>query len=102
VQQPTMLYKCPGPHPIHGGFYDTTIVDASEIDKALSEGWYLTTPDAKAAHEAQQAAAATLVADNAAPTREELLQKAVELGLEVNPAWGDKRLGAEIAKKLKA
>jgi hypothetical protein len=56
-----MLYKAPGPEPIHGSFLATTIVDADEegaIDAALAEGWFLTTPEAVEAYEAEKAAIA--------------------------------------------
>lgn len=52
MSNPTMLYKHPGPHPIHDGKFDYTIVDADEpgaIDAATEAGWCLTTAEAKAA-----------------------------------------------------
>lgn len=52
----TMLYRCPGPHQIHGGQFDYVIVDDEQIEAKLDEGWHLTTPEAKAAHEEEQAA----------------------------------------------
>lgn len=74
----TMLYKAPGPHEIHGGRFDYTIVDDGQIEATLAAGWYLTTTEAKAAHEA----ALQEVADNAPPTRDELKRKADELNLQ--------------------
>ena len=59
MRNATMLYKAPGPEPIHGSFLATTIVDADEegaIDAALAEGWFLTTPEAVEAYEAEKAA----------------------------------------------
>jgi hypothetical protein len=64
----TMLYKAPGPYEIHGGRFDYTIVDDDQIEATLAAGWYLTTTEAKAAHEA----ALQDAADNAPPTRDEL------------------------------
>lgn len=61
MRNATMLYKAPGPEPIHGSFLATTIVDADEegaIDAALAEGWFLTTPEAIEAYEAEKAAIA--------------------------------------------
>lgn len=61
MRNATMLYKAPGPEPIHGSFLATTIVDADEegaIDAALAEGWFLTTPEAVEAYEAEKAAIA--------------------------------------------
>jgi len=59
MRNATMLYKAPGPEPIHGSFLATTVVDADEegaIDAALAEGWFLTTPEAIKAYEAEKAA----------------------------------------------
>lgn len=91
----TMLYKYPGQHEIHGGRFDYTIVADKDIDKAMAEGWHLTTPDAKAAHEAAQAAKAN--PENAPPTKEELLERAKQLGIKFDPRWGVERLQEAIA-----
>lgn len=63
MRNPTMVYKAPGPHPIHGGFFDYKIIDADdgdEVEAAQAEGWFFTTPEAyeaeKAAREAKLAA----------------------------------------------
>lgn len=61
MRNATMLYKAPGPEPIHGSYLATTIVDADEegaIDAALAEGWFLTTPEAIKAYEVKKAAIA--------------------------------------------
>ena len=93
---PTMLYKCPGPHDIHGGRFDYVIVDESEIATAQADGWHLTTTEAKAASEKP----ADVPADDAPPTREELEQKARELGIKFDGRTGDKKLAALIAEKV--
>tara|TARA_R110002126_G_scaffold245036_3_gene388283 strand:+ start:612 stop:818 length:207 start_codon:yes stop_codon:yes gene_type:complete len=49
MSNPTMLYRHPGQHELHGSKFDTLIVDADEagsIKAAQSEGWHLTTPEA--------------------------------------------------------
>ena len=51
----TMLYKCPGPHEIHGGRFDYVIVPEVDIPEAQAQGWHLTTTEAKAAHDQAQA-----------------------------------------------
>jgi hypothetical protein len=48
----TMLYKCPGPHEIHGGHFDYVIVPEADIEEAKAQGWHLTTDEARAAREA--------------------------------------------------
>lgn len=58
MRNPTMVYKAPGPHPIHGGFFDYKIIDAddeAEVEAAQAEGWFLTTPEAAEAYEAEKA-----------------------------------------------
>ncbi len=80
MQNATMLYKCPGPHDIHGGKFDHTTVDETEIEEALADGWHLTTTDAKAAHEAS-----TRPDSDAPATRDELKQKADQMGLVYAP-----------------
>lgn len=73
----TMLYQFPGPHEIHGARFDYIIVDDDQIEATLAAGWYLTTPEAKAAHQAAQQVAV----DDAPPTRDEMKRKADDLGL---------------------
>lgn len=70
----TMLYKCPGPHQIHGGNFDYIIVGEDEIEQALVDGWVLTTPEALAARDA-------VPSDGAPVSRDELKRKAAEMGL---------------------
>jgi len=101
----TMLYKCPGPHEIHGGQYDYTIVEDDQIEASLAQGWCLSTPDAKQAHQdlldaqaakrekaAEDAAAKAMADDNKPPTRAELEQMAENLGLPFTARTGDKKL----------
>jgi len=102
---PTMLYKCPGPHAIHGGQFDYTIVEDDQIDASLADGWKLTTPEAKQAHDdalaaqaaererlAEEAASKALADDNKPPTRAELEQMAASLKLPFKPSTSDKKL----------
>jgi hypothetical protein len=56
----TMLYKVGGVHEIHGGRFDTLIVDAGvegAVAAAQAAGWHLNTPEATRASEAAQEAA---------------------------------------------
>lgn len=99
-----MLYKAPGPHEIHGGRFDYTIVPDEEIEQALVDGWYLTTTEAKAAHEEELASKAAVTSgsidDSKPATREELEQKAAELGIPYGPKISDKKLRDLIAATL--
>lgn len=83
---PRMVYRTGGNEEIHGGRFATLIVnDQDELDAALADGWHLTTCEAKAAAEkpatAPASAGPVIPDDNAPPTRDELKQKAAELGL---------------------
>lgn len=101
MKNATMLYKCPGPHEIHGGHFDYTIVDADEegaIDAAKADGWFETTDEAKAA--ADEAKAKREAELNAPPTRAELEAKANELGIKFNDKTSDKKLSDLIAASL--
>jgi hypothetical protein len=93
----TMLYKAPGPHEIHGSRFDYIIVDDDKIEAALADGWYLTTTEAKDAHQA----ALQDAADNAPPTREELKRKADELKLQYPSNIPTERLAAMVDAALK-
>lgn len=88
----TMLYKHPGQHSFDGGTFDYIIVDASDIPKAVADGWRLTTIEALTL-EAD-------VVDNSAPTRAELEQKATELGLKFDGRTSDKKLSLAIDEAL--
>ena len=91
----TMLYRCPGPHEIHGGKFDHITVDDSEIEATIADGWFLTTPEAKDAH-----AASLTEPANTPATRAELEQKAVALGIKFDGRTSDKKLGDLIAATL--
>lgn len=47
MNNPTMLYKHPGIHEMHGDNFDYTITEGSEVESALTQGWYMTTTEAK-------------------------------------------------------
>jgi len=72
MKQPTMVYKHPGKHKIHGSYFDYKIVDISELKKSLEEGWYLTTSEAKNRKE-----------DNS--IRQELEKEAEGMGIKFPP-----------------
>lgn len=87
-----MVYRHPGRYKIHGSTFDYMVVDADteELDDALSNGWYRTTPEALEG----------VPSDDEKPTREELEQKAKELGLSFPSNIGDAKLLARIEEAL--
>lgn len=97
MPDPTMLYKHPGPHEIHGGHFDYIIVDADEegaLEAAIDNGWRLTTGAALELSEHGDI--------DAPPTREELKQKAEELGIEFAKNISDRRLAEMIQAAIQA
>ena len=100
---PRMIYRAGGTEEIHGGRFETRIVhDIDEQDAALLDGWSLTTDAAREAARPAAEPAPAILDDNAPPTRAELEQKAVELGIEFSPRIGDAKLAERIAEKLAA
>lgn len=121
TEYPRMLYQEPGEHELYGRRYAQLIVNSDdEKAEALASGWHLTIGEASAAHDAEKlkATAGSVSGggqageaaggkgdgddDTKPPTREELLAKAKELGIEHHPRLGDEKLAALIAEKLKA
>jgi hypothetical protein len=92
-----MLYKEGGPHKFHGGNFDYIIVDELEVDKALEDGWFLTTPEAK---EAKKTKVIESKIDTDQPTRDELKIKAKELEISFDSKISTKKLGELVSKKL--
>jgi len=94
-QFPKMLYKAGGAEELHGGNFHTFIAqDEQDEAAALADGWHLTTPEAVEASKPQAVADET---SDEPPTRDELEQKAKELGIEFDGRTGDKTLAKKIA-----
>lgn len=107
-----MVFKSPGPEKIHGYQVQYKVVDESEADGYVADGWHLSAVaagEAAAAEQAEQAQIArdeqerAVAAEIAArpPTREELEQKAQELGLTYGPRVSDKKLREMIEVAIK-
>jgi hypothetical protein len=126
---PVHVYRCPGQYTMTDGLsWDCkTANDQDEFDAALQSGWFATLADAglsagdrayvarkiapwrkkrikakkTTAPATAQAKTVQPVDDNAPATREELEQKAVELGIKFDGRTTDKRLGEKISAALK-
>lgn len=94
----TMLYKHPGPHKIHRDMFDYVIVDEDDIDAHLKKGWYLTTPEALKASKGKSKKSAPI--PNSAPSRDEVKQKADELGIDYPNNIPTKKLQKLVEDKL--
>jgi hypothetical protein len=100
---PTILYRVPGAHfGPPGVTYDYLGVNTQEaLEAALADGWHETLVAAMAPPVAAPEPA-PVPSDDAPVTREELEQKAEELGIKVDGRWSDKRLISEIDAKIEA
>ena len=101
---PTMVYRSPGFHRASGGktFDYRGIDDAGALSAALSDGWRLTVEEAIAGVKAQAVIKEVIEAqeaiDDVSPaTRDELEQKAKELGIGFNSRTSDTVLAQRIA-----
>lgn len=91
MEFPRMLYRAGGAWALESGAYSLrTVADEAEFDAATAEGWHL---DQYAARDAAEAEAA----ESEPPTRDELQQKADELGIKVDGRWSDRKLAEVIA-----
>jgi len=101
---PDMVYRTPGPHRAQNGgtFGYLGVNDADEMQAALADGWYRTVDAAFAALEAEAVIEEVAEAiDNVSPaTREELEQKARELGIGFNARTTDAVLAQRIAERV--
>ena len=99
---PTIVYRSPGPH--HGEFgrtYESKgIADAAGLAAALASGWHCSIPDA--CRPPQPAAPAAVPDDDAPPTRRELEEQAMALGLKFDGRTSDRKLSQAIADAMKA
>ena len=106
---PTIVYRCPGdrPGPPHTTFKSVGVADKKAFDQALADGWFATLPEAAEAYLNPAPDRVAIVvepepADNAPPTRDEMLAKAAEIGLTVDKRWSDKTLANKIIEALEA
>jgi hypothetical protein len=107
MEFPLALYKQPGSDiATDGGRFGYRVAaDETELQAFQADGWHLTSPEAKAAFEAAQAAAAAAALAaisnaEAPPTRAELEQKALELGLKFDGRTSDRKLRDMVAAAL--
>lgn len=96
MKYPTMVYRCPGPHQRKGGTFDTRGVKSQEeLEAALKDGWFETLPEA-----IEGKASLKELPPETPPTREELEQKAKELGISFAPNIKDATLAKKISDTL--
>jgi hypothetical protein len=109
VSKKIAVYRSPGPHfGPPGKTYDCKGVEPEELDAALLDGWHesflaaLGLEPVDAAAVEVQPDADPESADDAPPTRAEMLQQANLLGIKVDRRWNDETLLAKINAAMAA
>jgi hypothetical protein len=101
MEFPSMVYKVPGKHVRPHGTYDFTGVnDAEELQAKLKDGWFSSLPEAIDSKETVSVAEAKESDDIAPPTRQELEEKATELGIKFDGRFSDKKIAQLIEAAL--
>lgn len=97
---PAPLYRTPGPYRKGRGlktYRVTGAKDQAHYDALLAKGWF---PSYEEAVAGKIAVAEEPIDEVSGPTREELEQKAEELGIGFNSRTSDKKLAERIAEAL--
>lgn len=94
-QFPTLVYKCPGDHEAYGGqtYRYAGIADEAELQTFMANGWFMSLPEAVKGEHSEPV-------DNSPPTREELEDKAKELGIIFDGRTSDKTLLRRIEEEI--
>lgn len=87
MKQATMLYKVGGDLKLDCGDFSYIIVDSSEVEEKVKEGWFKHPLD-------------SVIDVESIPTRKELEEKASELGIKFDKRVSDKNLSVKIEEAL--
>ena len=101
IDFPNTVYKEGGPHwhpRLRLKYSYRPVLDEEQYKKALADGWRLSLVEAVIEPEA--VVESEELPDDAPPTKEEMLQKAEELGLKIDKRWSEKTLLAKIEEAL--
>lgn len=102
IHFPKAVFTAPGAELVDDLKVTSRVVaDAAALEQALSDGWHETAAAAAEAHQAVLDAQKPKTEDeNRAPTRAELEQKAMDLGISFKAQTSNKKLAEDIAAKL--
>jgi hypothetical protein len=101
MEYPSMVYKVPGKHVRPHGTYDFTGVNnAEELQAKLKDGWFSSLPEAIDSKQTAPVVEAVKVDDIAPPSRQELEEKATELGIKFDGRFSDKKISQLIEETL--
>ncbi len=96
-----MVYKVPGKHVRPHGTYDFAGVNnAEELQAKLKDGWFSSLPEAIDSKQTAPVVEAVKVDDIAPPSRQELEEKATELGIKFDGRFSDKKISQLIEETL--
>lgn len=99
MEFPSMVYKVPGKHVRPHGTYDFEGVNnAEELQAKLKDGWFSSLSEAIDSKETIVEAKES--DDIAPPTRQELEEKATELGIKFDGRFSDKKIAQLIEDAL--
>ena len=95
---PALVYKVPGKYVRPHGTYDFEGVNnAEELQAKLKEGWFCSLSEAIKPENKQEVAEED---DTTPPTRQELEEKATELGIKFDGRFSDKKIAQLIDEAL--
>ena len=95
---PALVYKVPGKYVRPHGTYDFEGVNnAEELQARLKEGWFCSLTEAI---DSEDKKVITEEDDTAPPTRQELEEKATELGIKFDGRFSDKKIAQLIDEAL--
>lgn len=112
---PTIVYRCPGPHfgPPHTTYNSVGVNDEDEFVEHLASGWYASLAEAVEAFlnpapvmNANSLEPVTVEPDvepgndDAPPTREEMMEQAAKLNMQVDKRWSDATLLKKIIEAM--
>jgi len=106
MEFPGLVFRCPGVHigPGRSTYDYAGVKTLEELDAKLAAGWFATLGEAVEASLPKApppVALAPIPDDNAPPTRQELEDKARELGLKFDGRTPDRKLAMLVAEALK-
>lgn len=95
-----IVYKKGGAHFAPAGLtYDSKVINPEDYDAEKANGWNVDFLTALGLNEGLKEETNALINDQ--PTRDEMLQKADELGIKVDGRWSDKKLMSAIEEAIK-
>ena len=96
-----MVYKVPGKHVRPHGTYDFAgVKNAEELQSKLKDGWFCSLPEAIDSKQTAPVVETVKADDIAPPTRQELEEKATELGIKFDGRFSDKKISQLIEETL--